>query len=233
MDISFIDNLAYNTESIMHRASAPAKILMVGLIITTVVISGSPVSLAVALITLVVVVLISRLPVAKILSLASYAFFFSLIFALSQVGGGITAPVVIVLKATVAALSLLLLITTTPYPQIFAILQKVLPSVLVDAMLVTYRSFFVLIGQISSRITVIRIRAGYSPLNIVKNLSDTGSIIGHGFIHAWELSESMQDAMFVRGYTGKFPLSLPLSSISWHDAFPLAIGLLILLVAVV
>lgn len=233
MDISFIDNLAYNIDSVMHRASALSKIIMVVLVITTVIISANPVPLAFALILLILTILVSNLPVARVISLAAYAFFFSLIFALSQVGGGIIGPLVIVLKAVTAAVSLILLITTTPYPQVFAILQRVLPAILVDAMLVTYRSFFIIIGQIDSRLSVMRIRGGYSPLSIVKNLGSTGRIVGHGVIHAWELSEAMQDAMFVRGYKGKLPLAFSWSYISGYDIFPLLVGSVILAAAVI
>ncbi len=232
MDISIIDNLAYNIDSVMHRASALSKIVMVVFVVTTVVISTNPIALAFGLVLLILTILASNLPVARVLSLVSYAFFFSLIFALSQVGGGLIGPLVIVLKAVTAAVSLVLLITTTPYPQIFAILQKVLPNILVDAMLVTYKSLFIIIGQVNNIVIAMRIRDGYSPLNIVKNLSNTGKIVGHGVIHAWELGESMQEAMFVRGYKGKLPLTFSWSSISGYDVFPLLVGAAILAAAV-
>ncbi|MDI6716155.1 MAG: energy-coupling factor transporter transmembrane component T [Actinomycetota bacterium] len=233
MDISFIDNLAYNTDSIMHRASALSKVVMVAFVIAAVVISLDPTVLTIALITLLIMIPLSNLPVHKILIFGGYALFFGLIFALSQTGGGIVASAIIVLKAETAAISLILLITTTPYPQIFAILQKVLPSILVDAMLITYRTFFILIKQVNNRLTAIRVRGGYSALGIRKNLGSIGRIIGHGLIHAWELSESMQNVMFVRGYKGKLPVSFSWRSVGIYDILPLTIGVAIFALAVV
>ncbi|HZD61141.1 MAG TPA: CbiQ family ECF transporter T component [Anaerolineae bacterium] len=233
MDISFIDNLAYNKDSVMHRASALSKVLMVALIISAVVISADILVFLTALVLLIAILLISNLPVLRVLVFAGYALVFSLIFAISSVGGGLLSPVIIVLKAVTAAISLLLLITTTPYPQIFGLFQRVLPQVLVDAMLVTYRSFFILIGQMSSLITAIRVRGGYSPVKIARNLSTMGRIVGHGFIHAWELSESMQNAMFVRGYKGGLPVSPMAQIASRYDLLPIFTGASILILAVI
>ncbi|HEY3373672.1 MAG TPA: energy-coupling factor transporter transmembrane component T [Candidatus Aquicultor sp.] len=232
MDISYIDNLAINTKSPVHKASAISKIVLVVLVITAIIVTANPQALAICFMLLVVTILLARLPVGRILAMTGYAFFFSLIFAFSEVEGGIDARVTIILKSVTAALSLILLITTTPYPQVFALFQKVLPSVMVDVMLVTYRSFFILIGQISSMITAIRIRGGYSSRAVFKNLSSIGRIVGNGIIHAWELSESMQDAMYVRGYSGRLPAGSSWNKIGKYDILPLAIGVAVLAVAV-
>lgn len=232
MDISYIDNLAHNTESIMHRASALSKVTMVALVVASVVVGASPIGLGLSLLLLILTIAVSRLPVIRVALFSGYAFFFSLIFALSQVGGGLSAKLVIVLKAVTAATALILLITTTPYPQIFGVLQAFLPAVLVDIMLVTYRSFFILLDQISNRLTAMRIRGGYSPLKIVKNLSNVGRILGGGIIHAWELSENMHDAMYVRGYSGRLPVGSSWRVIRAEDVLPLAVGLIILVMAV-
>lgn len=231
--ISFIDNLAFNTQSVMHQASALSKILMVIMIISTVVITSDALVLVYALTVMILAFVISNLPVVRIMAFASYALFFSLVFAVSQVDGGILASSVIILKAVTAAVSLLLLITTTPYPQIFTVLQKIFPSVLSDAVLVTYRSFFILIEQMGSRVTAIRVRGGYSPLRVIGNLNSVGKIIGHSFIHAWELSEKMNDAMFVRGYKGKLPVSFSRRFCGVCDLLPIAIGSATLALALV
>jgi len=233
MDISFIDNLAYNRDSVVHRASALSKVLMVALIITAVVISVDIFVFVAALLFLVVAILIANLPVFRVLAFAGYALIFSLIFAISSLDGDLLVPAVIVLKAVTAAVSLLLLITTTPYPQIFGLLQKFLPVVLVDAMLITYRSFFILIGQIGRLFTAIRVRGGYSPKKILRNLDTMGRIIGHSFIHAWELSENIQNAMLIRGYKGGLPVNSVGRLITKYDLLPLSIGAMVLALAVV
>ena len=162
---------------------------------------------------------------------AGYALVFSLIFALSSVGGGI-APIVVILKAVTAAVALLLLITTTPYPQIFALGRRVLPTILIDAMLVTYRSFFILMEQLGRVIIALRMRGAYSPLRVAGNLNIMGKVIGHGFIHAWELSENMQNAMLIRGYRGGMPVSATRKHSIKYGLLPVAVGVTVLAVAV-
>ena len=49
MDIAFIDNLAYNRDSAMHRAPALSKVVMVALVIAAVVISTEAIVFVIAL----------------------------------------------------------------------------------------------------------------------------------------------------------------------------------------
>lgn len=231
MDIAFIDNLAYNRDSAMHRAPALSKVAMVALVIVAVVISTEAIVFVIALALLLMAFLISNLPVLRILPFAGYALVFSLVFALSSVNGGI-APIVVMLKAVTAAVSMLLLITTTPYPQIFALGRRVLPTILIDAMLVTYRSFFILMEQVGRVIIALRMRGGYSPMRVAGNLSIMGKVVGHGFIHAWELSENMQNAMLMRGYRGGMPVSMARQYPIKYSLLPVALGLTVLAVAV-
>ncbi|MDI6816892.1 MAG: energy-coupling factor transporter transmembrane component T [Actinomycetota bacterium] len=231
MDIAFIDNLAYNRDSVMHRASAVSKVLMVALVIAAVVISTEVVVFIMALAFLLMAFLISNLPVLRILPFAGYALVFSLVFAVSSTGGGIT-PLVIMLKAVTAAVAMLLLITTTPYPQIFALGRKIFPTILIDAMLVTYRSFFILMEQVERVIIALRMRGAYSPLRVAGNLNIMGKVIGHGFIHAWELSENMQNAMLIRGYRGGMPVSATRKYSIKYSLLPVLLGASVLVVAV-
>jgi len=231
VDIAFIDNLAYNRDSVMHRASALSKVIMVALVIAAVVISTQVVVFVMALVFLLMAFLISNLPVLRILSFAGYALVFSFVFAVSSVGGGI-APIVVMLKAVTAAVSMLLLITTTPYPQIFALGRKIFPTILIDAMLVTYRSFFILMEQVGRVIIALRMRGGYSPARVVGNLNIMGKVVGHGFIHAWELSENMQNAMLIRGYRGGMPVSAARKHSLKYSLLPVLLGTTVLMVAV-
>lgn|GEM_PF-1127925 len=231
LDIAFIDNLAYNRDSVMHKASALSKVTMVALVIAAVVISTEALVFVIALAILLTTFSISNLPVLRILPFAGYAFIFSLIFAVSSIGGGIT-PIVVILKAVTAAVSMLLLITTTPYPQIFALGRKIFPTILLDAMLVTYRSFFILMEQVERVIIALRMRGGYSPLRVVGNLDIMGKVVGHGFIHAWELSENMQNAMLIRGYRGGMPVSAARKHSIKYSLLPVLLGATVLATAV-
>ncbi|MDP2210522.1 MAG: energy-coupling factor transporter transmembrane component T [Candidatus Aquicultor sp.] len=231
MDIAFIDNLAYNRDSVMHRAPALSKVIMVALVIAAVVISTEAVVFVIALALLLMTFLISNLPVLRILPFAGYALVFSLVFAVSSTGGGI-APIVVMLKAVTAAVSMLLLITTTPYPQIFALGRKIFPTILIDAMLVTYRSFFILMEQVGRVIIALRMRGGYSPLRVAGNLNIMGKVVGHGFIHAWELSENMQNAMLIRGYRGGMPVSAARKYSIKYSLLPVLLGATVLVAAV-
>jgi len=59
-----------------------------------------------------------------------------------------------------AALAMVLLIGTTSYPQLFAVLGRVLPRVVADALLMTYRTFFMLLEAMDHLITALRLRGG-------------------------------------------------------------------------
>jgi cobalt/nickel transport system permease protein len=132
------------------------------------------------------------------------------------------------IKAVTAATVLVFLLATTPYPYIFSFLQAFLPSVFVDVLFLTYRSFFILLEQISHVITAIKIRGGFSSKRVISHLTNLSSIFGHTFIHAFRLNERLQGIMYIRGYNGKIAVTPKWHEISPYDFLPLALGIIFL-----
>ena len=102
-----------------------------------------------------------RLPMRLLLGLAAYPALFAALFALAAAADPLTGALVIS-KAVAAALAAVLLMLTTPYPQVFAPLQRVLPRVVGDALLMTYRSLFLLLDKFADVLVAVRIRSGLS-----------------------------------------------------------------------
>lgn len=232
MDIAFIDNIAYKRTSPFHKASVISKLFLSALIIATVVISANPWVLLFSLLALMAIMYFSQLPVRQLLAFAGYALFFSLIFALSSFSGSFLVTVVVVEKALLAAVSLIMLVSTTPYIEIFSALQVIMPRLLVDMMFSTYRSFFILIQVVSNFFTTLRIRGGYNKFNVARNIKGIARMMGHTFVHAWDMSERVERIMTIRGYESGMLSRSRVSHVNKYDILPLVTGMAILALAV-
>ncbi len=76
---------------------------------------------------------------------------FALLFALSQFHGAWHRPLAIIIKAQAASISLLTLLATTSYPQIFGLASHLLPRILSVGLFLAYRLFFVLLATYPAR----------------------------------------------------------------------------------
>jgi cobalt/nickel transport system permease protein len=161
--------------------------------------------------------------VFKIALVGAYPALFTILFALSQTGGW---PVVllVLLRALTAAMAMLLLITTTPYVDIFAALGRILPSLLADGLMMTYRSFFILLETFGKLLTGIRLRGAYSPWK-PKGFSQMAEVIGITFLHALDLAEHSHAVLHLRGYSGRIPASRRWQQVNRNDLLPLLFAL--------
>lgn len=181
----------------LQRATPFSKILGVGLGLSSIVLARTVLPLCVVPLLWLSLLAWSRLPIGRILFLAGYAFLFSAVYAL--VAGNF---LVIVLKATGGAVVALALLTTTPYPRIFQPLQPVLPDPLPDALLLTYRSFFILGHRWEHLFTALRMRGGIHPLHPGRTAANLGASLGKLVLDAMRRSEALYTAMLLRGYRG-------------------------------
>ncbi|MBU4556799.1 MAG: hypothetical protein KJ747_08010, partial [Actinobacteria bacterium] len=136
MDISSVDTSATLGSSALHRVHPVAKLIAFVLALAGVVASSNVLVLAAVALVLASVVVAMRLPLRQVFALAAYPALFAALFAFAASAGPITAAV-LMLKAVTAALTGLTLMFTTPYPYVFAPLQRVLPSLVGDALLMT------------------------------------------------------------------------------------------------
>lgn len=228
MDIAIIDYWANNKESILHRASALSKILAVGMIIGAILITRDPFVVITIYLTLVALIILAGLPWVRILIIGTYPAIFALLLAAAYWRTGWVGPLNIVARAMAAALAMLMLITTTPYPDIFALFSRFMPTIVSDTLFVTYRSLFILLELMDHLLTGLRLRIGLSRKYFIRNLQPIGTALGVLLIHSFDRSQRLYDVMKLRGYRGGFSVSTRWRQLSLNDLLPLVMGGLIL-----
>lgn len=225
MDIGSIDYWAIKGDSALHKASAPSKVLATALIIAGVLVTGSLFVLLTIYLAIATAIVSTRLPARRIALIAAYPALFALIFGVSQWGGNVINVAVIVLKALDAALTMLMLITTTSYPQVFAVFHRFLPPIVGDGLFLTYRSLFILLDLVGDVWTALRIRGGIGRRRWARSIANVSMALGILLIRAFTLSQRLYDVMILRGYAGQLVARPRWRRVSIHDAYPLGLGL--------
>ncbi len=227
MNISDIDYVAIYGNSKFHNITSSAKVIFTCLVLTSIIISQSLI-VQIALLGL----LLSLYKVAnlslRIARLAIYPAIFAIIFAVLVSRQGLDYSLYIMLKAVNAALTMILLITTTPYVEVFAVMSKVLPDLLVDVFFMTYRSFFILLDRINSLLKAVKVKGGYHPLRVFLNIRTIAAVLGTLILHALDMSERMYKILELRGYSGKIPIEANMKIHKKDDYFLLSLGLIVL-----
>ena len=231
MDIGTVDYWANNGRSNLHRASPTAKLLAAAFIVAAVIGTEDPLLLLAIYLALVALIASTKLPAARILLLGAYPAVFAILFAVGRWNGNPFAAAVVVLKAMDAALAMLMVITTTPYPAVFAVLHRFLPARVGEALFLTYRSIFLLLAVLGELWTALRLRGGLRPAKFPQNSPNLAMGLGLLLVRAVDLGEELYAVMRLRGYRGRLadtPVAQPLSC---HDLLPLATGVLLLALA--
>jgi len=202
MHLAEIDRISNNTYSYFHRARVASKLFFTILMVGAFIMSDS---IAKGLSLLAVVLLsfwVGKIPIRIVLQLALYPAFFSFIFALLEMGNSIVGGFLIILRAVGAGMTMALLITTTPYTDLFSFLSLWMPTLLVDIFMFTYRGVFILIEKTTNLMKSMRLRGGYHSFNIFKNAKNIVGTIGVIIITSFDMSERMYKIYSLRGYHG-------------------------------
>ncbi|MDP2401972.1 MAG: hypothetical protein Q8M66_08340, partial [Actinomycetota bacterium] len=117
MDIAAIDSSATLGRSWLHQATPVAKLWAFTFVLSAVIVSWNVLVLAGIMIALLAVSIAARLRPGLLLPLALYPAVFAAVFAFSAAPDVLTG-VTIVLKAVAAALAAIMLVLSTPYPQV-------------------------------------------------------------------------------------------------------------------
>lgn len=229
MHLASLDHMSNDGDSPLHRLQPGIKIWMAAFSVAGVVITGSVPRLAVYLLLLGLLTALSRNPARELLQLAVYPLFFSMLFALLQLQHSWSAALLVVFKAMAAAGTLILLISTTSYVDIFGCLSKYLPPLLMDAFVFTYRALFILLDQLQNLLRSIRLRGGYHPLKLALNLRSSAGMLGVLIIHAFDMSDRMYRIYALRGYRGCVPMSRNAKRPGLSEVIALAFSILILI----
>ncbi len=229
MHLAALDQMSNNGLSFLHRIRAMSKILMAGFFIVGVVATGSVLRLTALLFILAVLLVLSKNNLKEILHLAVYPLFFSSVFALLQLQHSYTAALLVVLKALGAAVTLLLLISTTPYIEIFSFFSLFMPALLVDIFVFTYRSLFILLDKLQSLLRSVKLKGGSHPLKILINLRNTAGMLGVLIIHSFDMSERMYRIYTLRGYNGHIAFTPNTEPIKAADVLLVVFSVIILI----
>jgi cobalt/nickel transport system permease protein len=228
MHIAEIDNLSLNGNSILHKAGTISKVVLTTLILISIIISKDLYRLTGLISIVLVLFAIGKIPIVQIGHLALYPALFSVFFAVLSAQQGWVAGIVIISKAVGAALTMLLLITTTPYVDVFSIFSLFMPSLIVDIFLMTYRSFFIIADKLGNLMTSIRLKGGYRPWQLVLNFRTITSMLGTLIIQSFEMSERMYKIYELRGYSGRIPMRTDLKLVTKTDFILCLAGMIIL-----
>ena len=231
IDVALIDYWAANGESPLHRASVPAKLLFLGMVVTAAVVARQPGPIAAGYGVLLLVSILAGLPWLRILLLSGYAAVFATLYAVSA-GGGLSLFATVLLKAVTPACAVAMLIMTTPYPRIFAFLDRFLPEILAAGLFMTYRTFFILLEMMNNFGAAIRLRGGFAPGRIARNSTNIARGIAMLLVQAVERSSRLYAVMAVRGYNGSMA-ETAVGGFRKDDWMPLLAGSIVLALVMV
>lgn len=202
MDVGAIDRSATSGTGPLREASPTVKLAALALILAATLINWNVLVLAGVFALLLAAMAWGQLRAPLALGLAAYPALFAVIFAFAS-APDLTTAAAIVAKAVTAALAAVLVVLSTPYPQIFAHVQRIVPGIVGDALLMTYRSAFILLEKFSSLLVATRLRSGDPGRSIVRTMKMAASALGGLLLYSMDLAQRDYDIMRVRGYEGR------------------------------
>ena len=206
MDVTAVDRSAVLGNTPLHHAAPRSKLVASALLIAAVVVVDDPLVAAGIALSLAGAAAAVRLPLRQMLPLAAYPAVFALIFALATAPGPVTGAL-FVLKAVTAALAVVTLMFSTPYPQVFAPIQRITPTIVGDTLLMTYRSVFLLAEKFGDLLRAVRLRSGVSRRQPVRAAQGTARALGGLLLYSLDLSQREYDILRLRGYEGGLRVS--------------------------
>lgn len=203
LDVAIVDYWASSGRSAWHRSSAGAKIVLVAALIGGAVFSNSVIFLASAYALVWLLVLVSGLPIVPVIGLAIYPALFTLVFVASRWDGTWTTPTIYLLRALCAGLAAVWLVGTTPYPDLFAPISRIVPRFVGDALFLSYRAFFTLANKLVRLSVALRLRGGWGKGGMMRRLTNLGQGLGTLVLFSFERSQRVYAIMELRGHSGR------------------------------
>ncbi len=232
MDIAVLDRSAVSGRSHLHDAAPRTKLIAFALVLACVVVSTNALVVLALLLVLLAVISAERLPARSMLPLAAYPAIFAAVFAFASAPDVLAASLIVV-KAVTAALAAVTLMFTTPYPQVFAAVQRVTPGLVGDALLMTYRAIFILADKLGDLTRAVRLRSGISGTHPVRSARATTRALGGLLLYSVDLAQREYDVLVLRGYSGRLKVAEQPSRAPRTDVALLAgaVALLVLAIA--
>lgn len=197
-----MDHHANAGTSPWHRAGALGKLALTAVAVGLAVASPSLTLLACVHAGIWALVLTSGLPWRVWLAAASYPLVFLALFLVTRWDGTVATPLTLILRPLTASLAAVWLVGTTPYPDVFAPLSRVLPRYAGDSLFLTYRALFSLLARAHRLRQALLLRGGTSG-SARRRLEVAGEGLGTLIVHGFERSRHLYSAMLLRGHSGR------------------------------
>jgi cobalt/nickel transport system permease protein len=197
-----IDHHASVGRTPWHRASALGKLVVAAGTIGIAIASPSVLLLLAVHGMAWLLVFSSRLPARVALLAAAYPLPFLGLFLIARWDGTAVTPLVLLLRPLTASLVVAWLIGTTPYPDLFAPLSRILPRQTGDGLFLTYRALFALLARSERLSQAMRLRGGFSG-SVRRRLALAGEGMGTLAVHSFDRSQNLYAAMLLRGHSGR------------------------------
>ena len=201
IQLSYLDYIAVEKKSFLHHLSPTLKIIGIVLVLLGLVMLRNLPGLLLLYGILLALFFLSRIPV-KIFPLTLYPLIFAFLFIFIS-GFQIHFILMVFLKVLCGSTGVVLLLATTPYPSIFSVLGRVLPSTFVTALFLTYRSIFILLNIFEETQQALYLRGGFQWRHPWRSLSNISNAFGHLIIKGIDASEKMYESMVLRGFKNK------------------------------
>lgn len=197
-----IDHLASAGRTPWHRASALGKLLLTGLFVGLAVTARTWEVAAGLCATALLMCASARVPARLTLAAATGPVLFSLVFVLAHAPSGWGAAAALFLRPMVASLVAVWLVATTPYPDLFAPMSRVLPQPVGDGLFLTYRGVFTLFARLERMWATLVLRGIHSrPLR--GRLPAVGEALGTVVLSGFDRSQRLYQTMQLRGHSGR------------------------------
>jgi len=201
IQLSYLDYLAVEGKSFLHRLSPRLKIVgMLCILFVIVTVRNIP-GLLLLYLFLLFLYFVARTPL-RIFPLTLYPLIFAFLFIFLS-GFQLPFILLIFLKVLCGSTGVVLLLATTPYPSIFSALGRALPSSFVIALFLTYRSVFILLSVLEETQHALYLRGGIQWRHPWRSLINISNSFGHLIIKGIDASEKMYESMLLRGFNGK------------------------------
>jgi cobalt/nickel transport system permease protein len=201
IQLSYLDYLAVEGKSRLHRLSPKVKMVGLFLVLLGIVTLRNLPGLLLLYVILLGLFFVSRVPL-RIFSLTLYPLVFAILFIFIS-GFQIRFILFIFLKVLSGSTGAVLLLATTPYPSIFSVLGRFLPSLFVTALFLTYRAIFILLEVFEETQHALYLRGGFQWRHPWRSLVNISNAFGHLIIKGIDGSEKMYEAMLLRGFKNK------------------------------
>lgn len=226
-----IDQLATAGASPWHRASAISKLLLATAIVG-IAVGSRGAALPGALFAIgAALALLARVPLRLVVAAAVTPLFFVAVFVVAHWRGDPRESLAFAMRPVAASVAALWLVTTTPYPDLFAPLSRLLPRPLGDGLFLTYRAVFALLDRVERLWRAMFLRGALgAPWR--RRLTGAGEAVGTLILHGFERSQQQYQVMLLRGHSGRICGCRHYLEFAPADAWVAAAAALVLLVTV-